>query len=89
MLTKLQPPRIHLPKGWQYYVKSAVLHTIALAHYAIVYARAWAADSINAWVRLAAENGGNTAWIVLGYKCNQRTMEPGCGSCRRVSPTAG
>ena len=27
-----------------------------LAHYAIVYARAWAADSINARVRLAAEN---------------------------------
>ena len=35
-----QPPRIHLPKGWQDCVKSAVLHAIALAHYAIVYARA-------------------------------------------------
>jgi len=56
VLTKLQPPRIHLPKGWQGCVKSAVLHAIALAHYAIVYARAWAADSINARVRLAAEN---------------------------------
>jgi len=51
-----QPPQIHLPKGWQDCVKSAVLHAIALAHYAIVYARAWAADSINARVRLAAEN---------------------------------
>ena len=29
---------------------------IALAHYAIVYARAWAADSINTRVRLSAEN---------------------------------
>jgi len=56
MLTKPQPPRIHLPKGWQDCVKSAVLHVIALAHYAVVYARAWAADSINARVRLAAEN---------------------------------
>ena len=56
MLTKPQPPRIHLPKGWQDCVKSAVLHAIALAHYAIVYARAWAADSINARVRLAAQN---------------------------------
>ena len=56
MLTNPQPPRIHLPKGWQDCVKSAVLHAIALAHYAIVYARAWAADSINARVRLAAEN---------------------------------
>ena len=50
MLTNPQPPRIHLPKGWQDCVKSAVLHAIALAHYAIVYARAWAADSINARV---------------------------------------
>jgi hypothetical protein len=56
MLTKPQPPRIHLPKGWQDCVNSAVLHAIALAHYAIVYARAWTADSINARVRLAAEN---------------------------------
>ncbi len=56
MHAKPQPPRIHLPNGWQDSVKSAVLHTIALAHYAIVYARAWASDSINARVRLAAEN---------------------------------
>jgi len=56
MLTNPQPPQIHLPKGWQDCVKSAVLHAIALAHYAIVYARALAADSINARVRLAAEN---------------------------------
>jgi len=56
MLTKPQPPRIHLPKGWQDCVNSVVLHAIALAHYAIVYARALAADSINARVRLAAEN---------------------------------
>ena len=56
MLAKPKAPRIPLPKGWQGCVKSAVLHAIALAHYAIVYARAWAADSINARVRLAAEN---------------------------------
>ncbi len=56
MFTNPQPPPIHLPEGWQDGVKSAVLHAIALAHYAIVYARAWAADSINARVRLAAEN---------------------------------
>ena len=29
---------------------------MALVHYAIVYARAWAADSITARVRLASEN---------------------------------
>ena len=56
MLTKLQPPRIHLPKGWQDCVQSAGLHAIALAHYAIVYARAWAADSINARAEAARNN---------------------------------
>jgi len=56
MLAKPKEPRIALPKGWQGCVRSAVLHAIALAHYAIVYARAWAADSINARVRLSAEN---------------------------------
>ena len=56
MLAKSQPPRIHLPRGWQGCVKSAVLYAIALAHYSIVYARAWAADSVNARVRLTAEN---------------------------------
>ena len=56
MLAKPKEPRIPLPKSWQGCVKSAVLHAIALAHYAVVYARAWAADSINARVRLSAEN---------------------------------
>jgi len=56
MLAEPKELRIPLPKGWQGCVKSAVLHTIALAHYTILYARAWAADSINARVRLAAEN---------------------------------
>jgi len=56
MLAKPKEPRIPLPKSWQGCVKSAVLHAIALAHYAMVYARAWAADSINARVRLSAEN---------------------------------
>ena len=56
MVANPQPPRIDLPKGWQGCVTSAVLHAIALAHYAIVYARAWAADSINARVRFAAQN---------------------------------
>ncbi|MCP4897082.1 MAG: hypothetical protein GY906_08910, partial [bacterium] len=56
MFTTPQPPGIPLPKGWQDCVKSAVLHALALAHYAIVSARARAADSINARVRLAAQN---------------------------------
>ena len=42
---------IPLPSGWAKNVKSAVLHVISLAHYAIVAARGWAANSINARVR--------------------------------------
>jgi hypothetical protein len=56
MLTKPQPPRIHLSMGWQDCVMSTGLHSITLAQYAIVYARARAADSINARVPLVAEN---------------------------------
>ena len=50
-------PDIPLPSGWSKNVKSAVLHVISLAHYTIVAARGWAANSINARVRLASENG--------------------------------
>jgi len=45
---------IVIPKSWPKHIKSAVLHVISLAHYAITYARGWAANSINARVRLKA-----------------------------------
>ena len=51
------PSDIPVPSGWPKCVRSAVVHVISLAHYAIVAARGWAANSINARVRLAAENG--------------------------------
>ena len=50
------PPSLPVPSGWPKNVKSAVLHVISLAHYAIVAARGWAANSLNARVRLTAEN---------------------------------
>ena len=49
-------PRIPLPKGWPPYVKSGVLHIISLAHFSITHARGWAAKSVSARVRIAAEN---------------------------------
>jgi len=49
-------PDIPVPSGWAKNVKSAVLHVISLAHYTIACARDWAANSINARVRLAADN---------------------------------
>jgi hypothetical protein len=45
-----------LPVGWAKNVKSAVLHVISLAHCAIVATRGWAANSINARVRLSSDN---------------------------------
>ena len=49
-------PRIPLLQGWTGHVRSAVLHVIALAQYATVYTRSWAANSLNARLRLKAEN---------------------------------
>ena len=49
-------PPIALPCGWPVVIKSALIHAISLAHITIVRARGWAANSINARVRLAAEN---------------------------------
>jgi len=45
-----------VPSGWAKNVKSAILHVISLAHFAIVAARGWAANSLNARVRLSSEN---------------------------------
>ena len=50
-----KPPRIPLPKGWPSHVKSGGLHIISLAHFSITHARGWAAKSISASVRIAAE----------------------------------
>ena len=48
-------PQIPLPKSWTGHVRSAVLHVIALAQFATVYTRSWAANSINTRIRLKAE----------------------------------
>src|SRR5262249_36476194 len=46
---------INLPKSWPAIVRSSMLHVVALARYAAVYTRSWAADSDNTRVRLRAE----------------------------------
>ena len=48
--------KIPLPKSWTGYIRVAVIHVISLAQYATVYTRSWAANSLNARVRLKAEN---------------------------------
>jgi transposase InsO family protein len=55
MLCRKCLPLFQLPKNWTPRVKSALLHVISLAHYAITYSRSWAANSINERVRLKAE----------------------------------
>ena len=54
-----------LPDTWPATVKSAVLHVISLAQLAAAHTRGWAADSINARVRLKAENDRLRAEIGL------------------------
>jgi len=55
-MTGRKSPRIPLPRSWNKYVRSAVLHVISLAQYVAVYTRSWAVDSMNGRVRLKAEN---------------------------------
>ena len=56
MPSKNKQPQIPLPKSWGTHVKTAILHVVALAQYALTYSRSWAADSTNQRVRLKAEN---------------------------------
>ncbi len=60
MAGRSKSPEIPLPKSWDAHVKSAILHIIALAQYAMTFSRSWAADSTNQRVRLKAENNSLT-----------------------------
>ncbi len=48
--------RIPLPRGWPGRVRSAILHVISLAQFALAYTRGWAANSQVARVRLKGAN---------------------------------
>jgi hypothetical protein len=47
---------VPLVSGWPKSVKSAILHVISMAHYAVVAVRGWAANGINARACLNARN---------------------------------
>ncbi len=47
---------IPLPRGWPRRVRSAMLHVIALAQYAVTYTRSWAVNGRIARLRIKAEN---------------------------------
>ena len=48
-------PSVPLPPAWPKHAKSAMVHVIALAHFALVHVRSWCANSSIARVRLVAE----------------------------------
>ncbi len=48
--------RLPLPKGWPNRIRSAVIHAVSLAHFSLTFARSVASNSINARIRLKAEN---------------------------------
>ena len=50
------PPGIPLPARWSQRARSAMLHVISLAQFALAYTRGWAANSQVARVRLRAAN---------------------------------
>ena len=49
------PLRISLPKAWPKRIHAAVLHVISLAQFATAHTRSWAANTVNARIRLKAE----------------------------------
>ena len=57
---------IPLPNGWPRRARSAMLHVISLAQYAMAYTRSWAADCQITRIRLKAENDQlrqHLAWL--------------------------
>ena len=55
MATETSSDDVPLPRDWPARVKSAILQVISLANLAIFYSRSWAANSVNARVRLQAK----------------------------------
>jgi len=51
-MTNTKRLKIPLPDNWSLNVKSAILHAISLAQFVMAYTRGWAANSINARIRL-------------------------------------
>ncbi len=46
MAKQKNPPRIPLPHGWSRSVKSAMLHVLSLAQYAMAYTHSWAVNDL-------------------------------------------
>ena len=58
-------PDLPLPSGWAKNAKSAVLHVVSLAHYAIISAHGWAANALNPRARQAEQMDRLTNEVAL------------------------
>ncbi len=63
---KSESPQISLPKSWSKHVRAAILHVISLAQFATAHTRSWAANSVNARIRLKAERDLKTLCPTMG-----------------------
>ncbi len=71
------PPGIPLPAGWSKHARSAMLHVISLAQFALAYTRGWAVNSQVARVRLKAENDRlrqQAAWLTEELRIKDARM---------------
>ncbi|MCH8880216.1 MAG: DDE-type integrase/transposase/recombinase [Planctomycetes bacterium] len=72
------PPGIPLPAGWSQHARSATLHVISLAQFALAYTRGWAVNSRVARVRLKAENDRlrqQVAWLTEEIRIKDARMK--------------
>ncbi len=71
-------PRVPLPNGWHRRAKSAMLHVISLAQYAVAYTRSWAANGQIARIRLKAANdqlSQHLAWLTEEIRVKDARMK--------------
>ncbi len=71
------PFKIPLPRGWSQHARSAMLHVISLAQFALAYTRGWAVNSQVARVRLKAENDRlrqQAAWLAEEIRIKDARM---------------
>ena len=56
MLGERSRPTIPVAKPWPSQVRSSLLYAISLAHFTLIFTRSWAANSLNARIRLKQDN---------------------------------
>ncbi len=71
------PKGSQLPAGWPQHARSAILHVVSLAQFALAYTRGWAVNSQVTRVRLRAENDRlrqQVAWLTEEIRIKDARM---------------